>query len=489
MSFERVLSILPLMNADIENGDAEVNVEDSETVLEVKAPLTLYMYAREQQFHEIINSGKFRLSTPWATNDVTEGVAQEAEARCDGIEKYGYICLSASSTSPAMWGYYAGRATGVCLAFTFYRVLRRGVDCGEIDGGNPIYRVKYQKERGRYNDGLRLMCIKSDEWKHEKEYRILYKLEQAECQSHDGMVAFYTGDLKAHLTGVILGSNCKLKEVEVSAMLKVRNWFNPHRGEYPYVKKARMSKYDFKIVTGGTAKEKTVRLQKDTLITEAYKLIEEFKKASQEWEFHSSYLDEFNLSSPASDRNREDFVCSGTTATWYLNKCVNLFMRNLENFKEDDINIRDQVAHLYKCFDSFLGVKTSLLKALFYIQRYECEFAVEIKELLFDKLLYIQGDDFKSTLWNVPVGIWPKELSDLTNLIRLSLEGDAECSHEKEWIDNWLLPRSLTCDADYSKDVKAALWCTMRGWNAQTRNIDKIVDEIIEILSKGKAES
>ena len=77
--------------------------------------LTLYLYASLDSLLKILETGKLKVSLPWGTNDITEGVPRNEQVRNHQTEAYGYICLSDNCTSPAMWGYYADRGRGACL--------------------------------------------------------------------------------------------------------------------------------------------------------------------------------------------------------------------------------------------------------------------------------------------------------------------------------------------------------------------------------------
>ena len=79
----------------------------------------LFMYVSEDSLFKILKSGLLRLSLPWNTNDVTECVAQQATTQSEGVKEFGYLCFSANPHSPAMWGLYADRSKGACLAFDF----------------------------------------------------------------------------------------------------------------------------------------------------------------------------------------------------------------------------------------------------------------------------------------------------------------------------------------------------------------------------------
>ena len=102
--------------------------------------LRLFMYVDEVALENIIRQERLRVSCPWRTNDVTEGVYAGEYSQNEDTKKYGYLCFSAVCNSPAMWGYYANRGRGACLVFDFdvrplkngeYEVLKHGLSCVE----------------------------------------------------------------------------------------------------------------------------------------------------------------------------------------------------------------------------------------------------------------------------------------------------------------------------------------------------------------------
>lgn len=181
--------------------------------------IRLFMYVTAEQLQCIIRDKRIKVSCPWKTNDITEGLFQSEVRQCEYIKEYGYVCFSATCTSPAMWGYYAGRSTGACLFFDFplghdgvkddLYILRDNI----IEALNRylLREVKYEKNRVKRIDCTReidALFSKDTDWSHEEEFRLLIRLEDIfwENNTDDGD-AFYSGFLFSYLKGIILGAN------------------------------------------------------------------------------------------------------------------------------------------------------------------------------------------------------------------------------------------------------------------------------------------
>lgn len=195
--------------------------------------LRLYMYVTAEALFSILKSGRLKLSHPWKTNDITECLAQnESELRHE-IKNFGYLCFTSDCTSPAMWGYYADRGRGACLAFDFDVIeIQEGiyelVIDGAINANHPIYirKVVYSENRSANNQcGDEFYC-KSKEWEHEQEYRIVLSvdddlIEIDEIQTSSKIsVAHYLHGLMSSLSSIILGPKYESDEVEIKSYLK-----------------------------------------------------------------------------------------------------------------------------------------------------------------------------------------------------------------------------------------------------------------------------
>lgn len=205
--------------------------------------LRLYMYVTADALFAIIRTGRLKLSHPWKTNDITECLAQNEVNQRYEIKNSGYLCFSADCTSPAMWGYYADRGKGACLAFDFdvievqqdvYELL---VD-GMVNVDQPIYirKVEYGETRSLSNENGNEFFSKSKEWEHEQEYRIVISLDNETVvaeEMHTGsstLLGHYIAGLMNYLRCIIMGPKFKGDEVEVKAFLK--HYYKPKRMEY-----------------------------------------------------------------------------------------------------------------------------------------------------------------------------------------------------------------------------------------------------------------
>lgn len=195
--------------------------------------LTLYLYASLDSLLKIIETGKLKVSLPWGTNDITEGVPRNEQVRNYQTEAYGYICLSDNCTSPAMWGYYADRGRGACLVFRF-KWIKPCIENSEIKTWkiahpNPskeswlpgkLYRVEYGETRSEFKSAEDMLRYKSNDWKHEREYRFITPLADTELDNiietnHGKLGLYFVTELTRYITGIILGPHCQLQPMDI----------------------------------------------------------------------------------------------------------------------------------------------------------------------------------------------------------------------------------------------------------------------------------
>lgn len=197
--------------------------------------LTLYLYASLDSLLKILETGKLKVSLPWGTNDITEGVPRNERMRNYQTEAYGYICLSDNCTSPAMWGYYADRGRGACLVFRFKWVQPCGkAQNGEINAwkiARPVpqngswlpgklYQVEYGEKRSEFKSAEDMLRYKSNDWKHESEYRYITPLADTELDnitetSYGKLGLYFVTDITRYITGIILGPHCQLQPIDI----------------------------------------------------------------------------------------------------------------------------------------------------------------------------------------------------------------------------------------------------------------------------------
>lgn len=201
--------------------------------------MRMFLYVTESGLKSIIKEKKIRLSCPWRTNDITEGVSQGAVTQDERCRSYGYVCFSAVCDSPSMWGYYAGKGRGACLVFDFpvcqknqednegkksYLILRNGMLTADA---KVLHKIQYQRDRIPQivrDFDTRILLTKAIDWQHEKEYRILYRLSDVAdslsyVDSQTNRTEYYDSTLLEYLSGIILGPNCNWNIEEVRTEL------------------------------------------------------------------------------------------------------------------------------------------------------------------------------------------------------------------------------------------------------------------------------
>ncbi len=162
----------------------------------------------------MLSSRKMKLTQPWASNDITEGIMAGESMRHPYFQRYGYISFSICSNSPSMWGYYANKSEGVCLIFDFpyYDEELGGVRYLGMKCEQKLWKVQYGADRPNLDNIYGVLCTKSSDWEHENEYRMVYRLyhllEDSEIEKSDEInFVYYDTRILTFLSGVILGVN------------------------------------------------------------------------------------------------------------------------------------------------------------------------------------------------------------------------------------------------------------------------------------------
>lgn len=181
--------------------------------------IRLYLYTSEECLMNILREGRLYVSRPWNTNDITEGVTQGETSQSEEVKELGYICLSETCQSPAMWGYYSDRSRGACLVFDInlseYQSRSHCIQYGA---------VKYEDKRVPATERLEnRLFTKAKDWEHEHEFRFLFKLTKLPFfhKESNGRseVIFYESHILSYLSGVILGKNCVRQLAEIQTFL------------------------------------------------------------------------------------------------------------------------------------------------------------------------------------------------------------------------------------------------------------------------------
>lgn len=196
----------------------------------------LYMYATCASFESILETKTLKISLTRDVNDPMENFLQTGHknARVFQAERIRselppYFCFSKSITNPQLWGQYAEKNRGVCLAFVFpifhetsesgiYSVLDKYAVTNMVWGD-----VIYAENRVRLTDGkdndATLIFTKGKDWEYEEEVRCVCPYDLA--TSCENGKLFYSWPLD-YLAGVIMGADCKytkgyvLKKLELA---------------------------------------------------------------------------------------------------------------------------------------------------------------------------------------------------------------------------------------------------------------------------------
>ena len=143
-----------------------------------------------------IKKGEVYLSSPESFNDGFEATVYDEDfAQYNITENLHILCLSPSFSNQSMWGVYANSEMGVCIGYdvpdyllnnvryTNEKITKTSIDEAITkahvpqDVIIPIHNISIRKKSA---------LIKSEDWLHEKEYRIILEEEDSELISKLG---------------------------------------------------------------------------------------------------------------------------------------------------------------------------------------------------------------------------------------------------------------------------------------------------------------
>lgn len=191
--------------------------------------LVLYMYVSQKALFGILQTGLLKLSKAWLTNDITEGVLQHEYTLRTLAKDFGYLCFTDKMDSVAMWGYYADRGKGACIVFHFDVVeIQKGLFevlfDGMMDISHPIYirKVVYSNVRAKNCTVYDSFFIKSEDWKHESEYRILFNLldDRVITKENTGVIENYVSGFLSNIAAVVVGPRSKYEVSEMDSYIQ-----------------------------------------------------------------------------------------------------------------------------------------------------------------------------------------------------------------------------------------------------------------------------
>jgi Protein of unknown function (DUF2971) len=107
-------------------------------------------------------------------------------------QKYGLLCLSKKTSSPALWGHYAQGGKGLALGFDCSRFVN-GQAIGVLyDDARPAIELPRTAEMSVMEAAIlrQTFQMKSSEWVYEQEVRLVLSLDDDNCVPKAGMYFF-----------------------------------------------------------------------------------------------------------------------------------------------------------------------------------------------------------------------------------------------------------------------------------------------------------
>lgn len=113
------------------------------------------------------------------------------------LSKYRIFCVSDKCDSPSMWGHYSSSGKGICIGFRHDSKLFDGKLTRPDVEVVGFYQVKYRSAKPIFHSNstlsqqVRALTTKSTEWKHESEYRTIYRLNSSPQFIHNPSGYFF----------------------------------------------------------------------------------------------------------------------------------------------------------------------------------------------------------------------------------------------------------------------------------------------------------
>lgn len=187
----------------------ETNLTNTEPNNNLKYKV-LYIYFSFDSFCKAMDSWSLKASQSHDVNDPMENKAKNSNKVTP--ETFPFFCMSEIMSNDAMWGSYADRGRGICLAFCFPTEQEEGHgvhDSFELSiapGRTAKFRtIQYQNERPSVQNNAEALTYKGKYWAYEKEIRCFTTYETA-SHSKDNML-FFRWPMR-YLAGAIIGPNC-----------------------------------------------------------------------------------------------------------------------------------------------------------------------------------------------------------------------------------------------------------------------------------------
>lgn len=135
------------------------------------------------------------------------------EKRDEFLNNYGVCCFSEDNENLLMWAHYSESYKGFCLEFNTNKEPFNKIRKVEYLESIPEFDIASYIIDGQGDQILKLFCTKAENWKYEKEWRLLHKEANTKYSyCAESLKAIYFGpriepELKEILCLILLGQN------------------------------------------------------------------------------------------------------------------------------------------------------------------------------------------------------------------------------------------------------------------------------------------
>ena len=201
----------------IQNGNSNISKEDLER-LYLKMPLRRY---DEKSFATL-----YPRKIAEFGNKLVHSIEEYDEAKSEKVfselrkelDKYGIFCLTESRENLVMWSHYAKDHKGLVMGFNRDQYFFSQNTPHEVEYSNRRIPITINNGLVRVNGrtdsiSLRFLFRKHTDWRYEKEWRLIKKLE--DCKQFENNKDVYLFEIpSAAISNITLGANMPQSEIE-----------------------------------------------------------------------------------------------------------------------------------------------------------------------------------------------------------------------------------------------------------------------------------
>lgn len=128
-------------------------------------------------------------------------------------ERYGILCFSDTWRSSLLWSHYGDKHRGLCLGFDL--------------PDEKAVKVRYRKSRLAVTEGnldeakvMQFLSTKSDEWRYERETRVVVQLDQPDPLDGNYFADFGSSEGNLALREIVVGSLATVTRDELTAEME-----------------------------------------------------------------------------------------------------------------------------------------------------------------------------------------------------------------------------------------------------------------------------